>query len=80
MKSFKIEPQQGQAGAKVPVKISVDKLNDGLDKVVRIQAFSGNRLAVLNVIHEGTREEYITSDGRTYVAAGGEIYGCLKKK
>lgn len=80
MKGFNIDPQQGQAGVKLPVKISVDQFNDDLDKVVKVQAFAGNRLAVLNVIHEGTREVYITADGRDYVAAGGEIYGCLKKK
>lgn len=80
MKGFEINPQQGQAAENIPIKISVNEFNDDLDKVVKVQAFSGNRLDILTVVHEGTREEYQTTDGRVYVAAGGEIYGCLKKK
>lgn len=76
---FNITPQSGEAGADIPISISIAAVNEGLDRSIEINGVCGNDMDTLTLIHEGMREKYITADGEVYMTADNEIYGCLKK-
>ena len=67
---FEITPQSGEAGAN-NISISVPAVNESIDKVVEINAISGNKSARLTLIHEGMREVFNASDGGFILADGG---------
>lgn len=75
---FNIAPQSGNAGADIPISISITTINEELDKKINLDAVCGDKTDTLIVIHEGMREEYITADDEVYMTADNEIYGCLK--
>ena len=74
---FNINPQSGNAGAN-EISISVSAVNEGIDKVVEINAINGDKTAKMTLIHEGLREEFVTSDGEVFMTADGEVFGVLK--
>lgn len=67
---FEITPQSGDAGAN-EISISVAAVNESIDKVVEIDAISGDKSARLTLIHEGMREVFSCSDGEFSLADGG---------
>lgn len=69
---FEITPQSGDAGAN-EISISVAAVNEGIDKVVEIDAISGDKSARLTLIHEGMREVFSCSDGEFILADGGTL-------
>lgn len=74
---FNINPQSGNAGAN-EISISVSAVNEGIDKAVEINAVNGDKTAKMTLIHEGLREEFVTSDGKVFMTADGEVFGVLK--
>lgn len=77
---FIIDPQRGSADTDIPISISISAINEGLDKSIDINAVCGDKTSTSRIIHEGLREEYITTDAEVYMTSDGEIYGCLKKQ
>lgn len=68
-----INPQSGEAGTDIPISISVAAVNEGIDKVVEIDAICGDKSDSLTIVHEGLREVFtgydeifITADGGTF--------------
>lgn len=49
---FIITPQNGEAGADMPIGISVSAVNEGIDKVVELNAICGNASDSLTLVHE----------------------------
>lgn len=73
---FNINPQSGNAGAN-EISISVSAVNEGIDKVVEINAVNGDKTAKMTLIHEGLREVFEPSDG-LFVLADGGTFNVLK--
>lgn len=73
---FEITPQSGDAGAN-EISISVAAVNESIDKVVEVDAISGDKSARLTLIHEGMREVFSCSDGE-FVLADGGTFNVLK--
>lgn len=73
---FEITPQSGKAGA-IDISISPIAVNEGLDKVVEIDAICGNKSSRLTLMHEGMRERLVASDGNFILADGGSF--CVLK-
>lgn len=73
---FNINPQSGNAGAN-EISISVSVVNEGIDKVVEINAVNGDKTAKMTLIHEGLREVFEPSDG-LFVLADGGTFNVLK--
>lgn len=74
---FEITPQSGEAGAN-KVSISVPTINESIDKVVEIDAISGDKSSRLTLIHEGMREVLNASDG-LLITSDGETLNVLKE-
>lgn len=74
---FIIEPQNGEAGAN-KISISVPAVNEGIDKVVEVDAVCGDQSDRLTLVHEGLRQRFITADGKVFCVADGGRYGVLK--
>lgn len=72
-----INPQSGEAGTDIPISISVAAVNEGIDKVVEIDAICGNKSDRLTIVHEGLREPFVASDG-DFVLADGGTFNVLK--
>lgn len=66
-----INPQSGEAGTDIPISISVAAINEGIDKVVEIDAVCGDKSDRLTIIHEGLREPFAVADGDFLLADGG---------
>lgn len=75
---FNINPQSGNAGAN-EISISVSAVNEGIDKVVEINAVNGDKTAKMTLIHEGLREVFEPSDGGFFLADGG-TFNVLKNE
>lgn len=75
---FNINPQSGNAGAN-EISISVSAVNEGIDKVVEINAVNGDKTAKMTLIHEGLREVFKPSDGG-FVLADGGTFNVLKNE
>lgn len=75
---FEITPQSGDAGAN-EISISVAAVNEGIDKVVEIDAISGDKSARLTLIHEGMRQPFGLSGGGVFRVKGGGRFGVLKE-
>lgn len=73
---FEITPQSGDAGAN-DISISVAAVNEGLDKIVEVDAISGDKSARLTLIHEGKREKFVCADG-DFILADGGTFNVLK--
>lgn len=73
---FNINPQSGNAGAN-EISISVSAVNEGIDKVVEINAINGDKTAKMTLIHEGMREVFEPSNGG-FVLADGGTFNVLK--
>lgn len=67
---FEITPQSGKAGA-IDISISPIAVNEGLDKVVEIDAICGDKSSRLTLTHYGMREEFVAQDGKFILADGG---------
>lgn len=67
---FEITPQSGKAGA-IDISISPIAVNEGLDKVVEIDAICGDKSSRLTLTHYGMREEFFAQDGEFILADGG---------
>lgn len=74
---FEITPQSGDAGAN-EISISVAAVNESIDKVVEIDAISGDKSARLTLIHEGMRQPFGLSGGGVFRVKGGGRFGVLK--
>jgi hypothetical protein len=74
---FNINPQSGNAGAN-EISISVSAVNEGIDKVVEINAVNGDKTDKMTLIHEGMREVFEPSDGE-FVLADGGTFNVLKE-
>lgn len=72
-----INPQSGEAGTDIPISISVAAVNEGIDKVVELDAICGNKSDSLTIVHEGLREPFVVTDG-DFVLADGGTYNVLK--
>ena len=64
---FNINPPSGNAGAN-EISISVSAVNEGIDKVVEINAVNGDKTAKMTLIQEGLREVFVPSDGRFFLS------------
>lgn len=76
---FEITPQSGKAGA-IDISISPIAVNEGLDKVVEIDAICGDKSSRLTLTHYGMREVFtgydeifITADGGTFNSIKDEL-------
>lgn len=76
---FIIEPQNGEAGAN-KISISVPAVNEGIDKVVEVDAVCGDQSDRLTLVHEGLRQRFITADGKVFCVKGGGRLAVLKHK
>lgn len=76
---FIIEPQSGEAGAN-EISISVPSINEGIDKIVEVDAVCGDQNDRLTLVHEGLRQRFITSDGQVLCLADGGRFAVLKSK
>lgn len=74
---FIIEPQNGEAGAN-EISISVPAVNEGIDKVVEVDAVCGDHSDRLTLVHEGLRQRFITADGKVFCVLGGGRFAVLK--
>lgn len=74
---FIIEPQNGEAGAN-EISISVPAVNEGIDKVVEVDAVCGDQGDRLTLVHEGLRQRFITADGKVFCVADGGRFAVLK--
>ena len=78
--NINITPQSGNAGTNIPISISVAAVNEGIDKVVEIDAVCGNKSDRLTIVHEGLREPFgLKGDGVFRLKNGGR-FGVLKYK
>lgn len=75
---FIIEPQNGEAGAN-KISISVPAVNEGIDKVVEVDAVCGDQSDRLTLVHEGLRQRFITADGKVFCVANGGRFAVLKQ-
>ena len=75
---FIINPQSGEAGTH-DVSFSVPAVNEGIDKVVEVDAVCGDKSGRLTLVHEGLRERFITADGLVFCCADGGRFAVLKK-
>lgn len=66
-----INPQSGEADTDIPISISVAAINEGIDKVVEIDAICGDKSDRLTIVHEGLREVFTGYDERFITADGG---------
>lgn len=73
---FEITPQSGKAGA-IDISISPIAVNEGLDKVVEIDAICGDKSSRLTLTHYGMREEFVAQDG-DFILADGGTFNVLK--
>lgn len=78
IEGFDITPASGNAGADTPISIGITAINEGLDKIVKVEAICGDKTVLLTLTHEGMREKYITADDEEYITVDDKIYGCLK--
>ena len=75
---FNIEPQSGEAGAN-EISISIPAINEGIDKVVEVDAECGDKSDRLTLVHKGLRQRFITADGKVFCIAGGGRFAVLKE-
>ena len=75
---FIITPQNGEAGADMPIGISVSAVNEGIDKVVELNAICGNASDSLTLVHEGKRQQFRFSDGSILRMSDGGRFAVLK--
>ena len=73
---FIITPQSGEAGADIPISISVPYINEGLDRTIEIDAVCGDKSDRLTLVHEGMREIFETTD--EWRLADGGTFNVLK--
>lgn len=75
-----VNPQSGEAGTDIPISISVAAINEGIDKVVEIDAVCGDKIDTLTIIHEGLREPFGLKSGGVFRLKNGGRFGVLKYK
>lgn len=75
---FIITPQNGEAGADMPIGISVSAVNEGIDKVVELNAICGNTSDSLTLVHEGKRQQFKFRDGSILRMSDGGRFAVLK--
>lgn len=73
---LRIEPQNGQAGT-VAIQLSVLSVNEGIDRVKRVQSVCGDTKTELVVRQSGKRETFRASDG-DFILADGKTFNVLK--
>lgn len=73
---FNIEPQSGSAGTDMPISISIAAVNEGIDKIVEINAVNGDKTDKLTLFHEGMREVFAPKGG--FILKGGGTFNVLK--
>lgn len=77
--NINITPQSGSAGTDIPISISVTAINEGIDKVVEIDAVCGDKSDRLTIVHEGLREPFGLKDGGVFRLKNGGRFGVLKE-
>lgn len=75
--NINITPLSGSADTDIPISISVTAINEGIDKVVEIDAVCGNKSDRLTIVHEGLRQPFAAADG-DFVLADGGTFNVLK--
>lgn len=78
IQNISIEPQNGNKGTH-EISFKLTQENNSIDKVIEVEAISGDKSSILTIIHEGKREIFKVKEGELRLSDGRTL-NVLKEK